>query len=189
VPNRIMKIVGKAMVVAAVTAMAAGCGVPETMNRQPKPTSFRHHAFSAKCANTRSCRVLYAGRFQIDEPDGGRVLPNIDDVIASVRHAQIGIHNFPGPVVVSWQTLDGTVREASVDLSKIFKSRVVLHAEPVHEVDDDGVHGEPTILVVVNDRTVQVYMQSMVYLRKAMPDDGKPYKTRHDSVLAYSESY
>ncbi|MGA7437334.1 MAG: hypothetical protein WBW32_04300 [Luteibacter sp.] len=45
------------------------------------------------------------------------------------------------------------------------------------------------ILLVVNDRTIQVYMQSMVFLRKKKDDQDDKYKLRLDSVLAYSKTY
>jgi hypothetical protein len=133
--------------------------------------------------------VLYANRYQVEQLEGGPVSPLIEGVIKSARHGQIAIRNFPDPAVVSWQSLDGERHEAEIDIGSIFNGRVVIHAEPVEDVEDDSVNGEPLILLVVDDRTVQVYMQSMVYLRKAPGERDQSYKARHDSVLAYSKTY
>lgn len=173
----------------ATTLLLTSCGVAESQKRPPKPTHFRHHAFSAECGNTRSCKVLYANRYQVNELEDGTVSPLMDGVMKSARHAQIGIRNFPGPAVVSWRSLDGERHESEIDIASLFKHRVVLHAEPVEEIEDDSVNGEPTVLLVVNDRTVQVFMQSMVYLKKAPDKPDESYKARHDSVLAYSKTY
>ncbi|HEY4090200.1 MAG TPA: hypothetical protein VGN46_01700 [Luteibacter sp.] len=174
---------------AAITLLTTACGAAESQNRPPRPTHFRHHGFSAECGNTRSCKVLYANRYQVEELEGGPISPLMDGVIRSARHGQLGIRNFPDPTVVSWKSLDGQSHEAAVDIASIFRNRVVLHADPVEDVDDDGVTGEPMILLVVNDRTVQVFMQSMVFLRKARNDRDRNYKLRQDSVLAYSKTY
>lgn len=174
---------------AAITLLTTACGAAESQNRPPRPTHFRHHGFSAECGNTRSCKVLYANRYQINEPEGRPVRPLMDGVIRSARHGQLGIRNFPDPAVVSWRSADGDEHETEIDIASLFKRRVVLHADPVEEVDDGGVTGDPMILLVVNDRTIQVYMQSMVFLRKKKDDQDDKYKLRLDSVLAYSKTY
>ncbi|UPG93608.1 hypothetical protein [Luteibacter aegosomatissinici] len=174
---------------AATALLVAGCAAADSGKRPPRPTHFRHHAFSAECGNTRSCKVLYANRFQVEELEGGPVSPLREGVIKIARNGHIAIRNFPGPAIVSWQSLDGERHEAEIDIGSIFRDRVVIHAEPVEDVEDDSVNGEPLILLVVDDRTVQVYMQSMVYLRKATGERDESYKARHDSVLAYSKTY
>lgn len=174
---------------AAIALLATGCVVPDSQNRPPRPTHFRHHAFSAECGNTRSCKVIYANRYQVEQIEGSPVSSLMDGVIRSARHAQIGIRNFPDPAIVSWHSLDGDKHEAEIDIAELFKNRVILHADPVEDVEDDSVNGEPTVMLVVNDRTVQVYMQSMVYLKKAPGKQDERYIARHDSVLAYSKTY
>jgi hypothetical protein len=113
----------------------------------------------------------------------------MDAAVKSARHGQLGIRNFPGPAVVSWHSMDGERHEVMIDIASVFKDRVVLHADPVEDIDDHGVYGDPMVLLVVNDRTVQIYMQSMVFLRKAPNDHDENYKARHDSVLAFSKTY
>lgn len=174
---------------AALMLLVTGCEAAESNKRAPRPTHFRHHAFSAECGNTRSCKVLYANRYQVEELEGGPISPLREEVIRSARHGQLGIGNFPDPAVVSWQSLDGEKHEAEIDIGSIFKDRVVIHADPVELVEDDSVNGEPMVLLVVDDRTVRVYMQSMVYLKKAAGRSDEVYKARHDSVLAYSKTY
>ncbi|UPG89138.1 hypothetical protein L2Y96_17295 [Luteibacter aegosomaticola] len=173
---------------AAVTLLATGCCSQVAQKKAPKPTHFRHHVFSAECGYTRSCKVIYANRVQVDEPEGGKVWPLKEGVIKAAKSGQIAIRNFPEPALVTWQSMDGERHEDRVDMSSIFKRRVVVHAEPVDEVDDDGAVGDPTLLLVVEDRSVRVYMQSMVFLRRR-EGQGEDGILRHDSVLVYSKSY
>lgn len=173
---------------AVIGISVAGCGPQTPEARAPKPTHFRHHVFSAECGYTRSCKVIYANRTQVDQPEGGAILPLKEGVLEKAKSGQIAIRNFPDPAFVSWQSMDGERHEDRIDMSSIFKSRVVVHAEPVIEVDDDGAVGDPTLLLVVEDRSVRVYMQSMVFLRRR-EGQGENGVLRHDSVLVYSKSY
>lgn len=173
----------------AITSVASGCSLTDSRVGPPRPTRFSEHTFAAECGNTLSCRIVYANRAQVNEHYSATYTPVRSDLLTRSRGGQIAIRNFPGPATVSWHSLDGSKHEAIVDFSSIFRNRTVLHADPVEDVMSGGVFGDPTIFLVVDDRTVRVYMESMVFLKTAPDRNDTSGVTRHDSVLAYSKEY
>ncbi|HEY4090201.1 MAG TPA: hypothetical protein VGN46_01705 [Luteibacter sp.] len=147
---------------------------------------FDEHAFSAECGNTLRCKVTYADRVQIDETESQPPRSLRDDLFTRSWNGQSGIANFPGPAIVSWRSLDGDTHEAQIDMSSIFRDQIILHADPVEEVHDGRSYGDPVLLLVVNDRTLRVYMRSIV---SVLSRSGSGIVTRHDSVLAYTATY
>lgn len=172
-----------------VTSVVSGCSLTDSRVGPPRPTRFSEHTFSAECGNTLSCRIEYANRAQVNERYSATYTPIRSDLLRRSRGGQIAIRNFPGPATVSWHSLDGSKHEAIVDFSSIFRKRTVLHADPVEEIMSGGVFGDPTIFLVVDDRSIRVYMQSMVFLKTAPDRNDTNGVTRHDSVLAFSKEY
>jgi hypothetical protein len=170
----------------AVLLLTASGSIFGFGSRVLKPSRFSEHAFLAECGNVRRCKVTYADQVHVDDSGDREPRPLRGDLLTRTRPGLIGIENFPGPAVVTWQSMDGESHEEKVDISSIFKDRVVLHAEPVEDIEDNHAYGQPVIFLVVDDRTIRVYMRSMVFVKggsREMPT------TRHDSVLAYSRTY
>lgn len=99
-----------------------------------------------------------------------------------------GAYNaFPGPVEIKWSTADGSKLAASIDLDDIFKERKVLHTEEMSRLymADPIAGGRPTIIVEVNDRTLNIYMAVTLRLEKdAVTREHRDYRT-----LAFSKTY
>ena len=76
----------------------------------------------------------------------------------------IGIRNFPAPARVSWKSKDGTFHTAEVDIGKIFKDEVIIHHLPLREFPHapENTLQDVTIVLVVDDRTIKVYMLSNI---------------------------
>jgi hypothetical protein len=97
---------------------------------------------------------------------------------------------FAGPVQLQWRSRDGVQHSYSLDLDEIFKDRRVLHSEdPLRIYKPMPITGgEPTIVIEVIDRTVNVYMFAALQL---MPDDPKAVRRdeREHRTLAYSKTF
>lgn len=177
-----------AVVIMSVALISSGCGDRTFGSMQRSATvHFKKHSFSSECAETIGCEIVYAGRMQRRESDAKKSPPLRDDVFKRVRGLEIAIPNFPAPAVVTWRSSDGESHLARVDMDEIFKSRTAQHHVPVKDIL--GVNDEPTILLVVNDKTVRVYLKTGVWLNyEEIP--GNPYTTyREDVTLAFEKTY
>lgn len=148
---------------------------------------FRVHSFGSECAETIGCEVIYANRVQRKESDSRKSAILRKDVLKRNRGTEIAIPNFPDPAVVTWRSSDGTPHRTQIDIGEIFKERVALHRVPVTEIL--GVNDEPTILLIVDDRTIRVYLKTGVWLNyEEIP--GNPYSNyREDVTLAFEKTY
>jgi len=148
---------------------------------------FREHGFSMKCAMSYECKVVYAG-FPHREGSGATLLgPVVDDLSRVGRGGHVGIRNFPGPALVVWRASDGKERHGRIDIGAIFKDEVQRHRVPLTDVA--GIQGTPVILLVVDDRTIRVYMKTWVRLKRPV-NDGNPYSDfREDVTLAFEKTY
>lgn len=158
------------------------------------PLRFALHSFSAYAFNTLKCRVIYGNADQTpesaDKPSGPPPA-NYHSFFGS--SSQIGIRNFPGPVEVSWTSLDGVSHRTSIDLNQIFPNEEVLHRVPEEEIPDNmysqGLYLDPEIIVEVNDRTISIYMRALIPM-KHRQNPADPYSdARNDLIRAWTHTY
>jgi hypothetical protein len=92
--------------------------------------------------------------------------PSYDKELPNVHMGPRGYFDaFEGPLTVKWRSLDGAQYSVVLDLNEIFKDRIVRHTEDPKRVDHDSSH-YPVIVVEVNDRTVNLYMDVHVALNQ-----------------------
>lgn len=92
---------------------------------------------------------------------------------------------FAGPVEVKWTAADGSKLHASLDFDQIFKERKVLHQDDASRLyKNDPTDGDPTIIVEVNDRSLNVYMFVTLRLEKGADIEHHEWRT-----LAFSKTY
>lgn len=165
------------------------------VNGNKLPLRFKLHSFSAYVFNTLTCKVIYNNSdFTAEYANTPSNPPPSGDYHAAWGFGTyIGIRNFPGPIEVSWTSLDGSAHEASIDLSKIFKNEEVLHRVPEDEIPDamypQGLYLDPGIFLEVNDRTLSVYMRALIPT-KHKQDPNNPYsEARDDLIRAWTHTY
>ena len=172
----------------AVALIVSGCTDPTfgSMKRSDR-VHFSKHSFSTECGETIGCKIIYAARVQRHQSEEKLAPPLREDHLTSTRHAEISIPNFPEPAIVTWRSSDGQRQRAEVDMSEIFKDRIALHRVPVKDIL--GVDDQPMILLVVNDRTIRVYIKTGVWLNYD-EIQGNPYSNfREDVTLAFEKTY
>lgn len=163
-------------------------------NYQPVkwPLKFKEHKFSARCYDTLTCSVWYAGLDQGREdpsPPSTKFGPGYLD---NWQGGHVGIRNFPGPAEVTWRSKDGSHLEAEVDIAAIFRDELIRHNVPrddIPELPDGKYRGDPSILLEVNDRTIRVYTRAMIFTR-TFRKPGNPYSNfRNDLILVKTYKY
>jgi hypothetical protein len=170
--------------------------------KDPWPLRFYTFDFGAHCWNTLACSLVFCGREfgtrkhesgqHFDHPSGPR--PNMDHWHGSSRF--VGFYDpIPG-VEAEWVALDGSPHRVTVDLETIFKDRLILHRVPKEEIPADWLPTcaidpiSPSLLVEVDDRTINVYMNAAVVTCDPNdPSDMKKRKTRRDLMLAWTHTY
>lgn len=153
------------------------------------PLWFAWHKFGTHCFSTQSCRIVYDGR-----PHGSErptvAFESLGRPLDKVISAGIGpIKNFPPPAVVTWVSHDGTPLEASVDIAEIFSDRMVLHTAAREDILEDSNIPYPGIILVVDDRTLNVYMSTWIALKKPKRPENPRSNLHVGVVLAYSRTY
>jgi len=195
------RILGAALAVAVLTT-TGGCeaAVSATTTHEGRSMKddievlhFKSHNFSASAYNTRGCKLLYAGEYQINESEGMTQPPpdRPDYREGWSGGVQVGIDNFPPPAAVDWVSLDGSRHHALVDIGAIFKDERVIHRVRKGEVKPNllDVDIMPDIFIEVNDRTLRVFMQAHVGT-KHLQDPSKPLSDfRDDLIEAWSKTY
>ena len=152
------------------------------------PLWFIWHNFGSHCFDVQECRIIYAGRAHgVDKPKGS--LESLGRPIEHVLSAGRGpIQNFPPPAAVTWISKDGTPLEASVDIAEIFADRRVRHTVARDDILEKSYIPRPGIILVVDDRTVSVYMRTWIPL-KGPQRPGYPSPHQVGVVQAYSQTY
>jgi hypothetical protein len=143
------------------------------------PVRFHTHSFRAACGKTLGCKVLYNNRYQVNQPDDVVSLPIRDDIFKLVRD-EVGIRNFPGPVVVTWRSSDGMPHEARIDMAKLFRGQVVRRT-----VKDEDLASRDimvTLVLLVEDRMVRVYQLTNLLLNKRT-DSGNVWSDGIEEVI------
>lgn len=155
------------------------------------PLWFVQHQFGSKCFSVQGCTVSYAGR-RVGSLTSGprRSVESLGLPLEKVvRGNHSGIVNFPPPAKVEWIAMDGTRLSASVDIAEIFKDRLLVHTTPREAILEDSFVPPPDIVLVVDDRRIDVYMRTQLFL-KELKDPTNPYSNyRSEVVRVHSREY
>jgi len=152
-------------------------------------TPFFAHNFSASCFDTLRCRVIYNNKYEPDaiSPTG----PFTDDLRNNLHAFRMGIANFPAPAEVAWVSKDGVSHTAEIDIGWIFRSLLVRYG-PELDVDDVNLQSDPfppDIYLVVDNRSVHVFMRAHVDLLHPTDPENKLTTYREDLVLVSTEDF
>lgn len=188
----------------AATLLLQGCNatdpVPEHMRPPPGhgpftgtvadwPLWFAWHQWGVHCYSVQECHVLYGGIHSGTEhprPSLESFGREIDKVL---RAGNGPIRNFPPPAKVTWISRDGTPLKADVDIAAIFSDRLVRHTVPREEIMENADIPYPGIILVVNDRTISIFMRTWIPLKESRIP-GNPLGNVHTgAVLVHSEIY
>lgn len=156
------------------------------------PVKYYVHSFGAYCYNTIGCQVEYADTYQIHR-EPGEVSPAMgahgEDASKVWEGTHSGISNFPRPATVRWQSRDGVAHEERIDIGEIFKDGVIRTKVPRDQVAEDVHISDPDIILVVDDRTVNVYMKTRVPLKKPEIPGNDLTRGRDELILAYKKTF
>lgn len=175
------------------TAMTSGVdSAPSPARAQGEvrewPLRFMRHNFGIAPYAVQECTVLYAERSHTSGPR-----PRLEDVHPNSLRAKTANHlmirNFPPPAVVRWKSLDGTALEAEVDIGEIFKDELVVHNTPRHEASERTPMVNPDVIMEINDRTINIYMNAFISLKQARIPGNQHSDYRSEPVLAWSRTY
>lgn len=197
------------LTLAVTFSLSTGCtfAMPsenESKIQPPSPTlgaplHFKRHNFQAFCYNAIGCHITYNGHqflplFGEPNPDSyvspPPSSPNYRDKWPGRGH--MSIPNFPGPVQVSWKSMDETEHHASIDFSSIFEDGLIWHKVPKSDMADffSGPYaGSPDIFVEVNDRTVSVYMSMFIPTKSEQIPGNSHSSFRNDVLLVWTKTY
>lgn len=156
------------------------------------PLFFIKHHFSTQCFDTQYCRVRYGSMpHEHREPTGsvesvGRHYPAI-----LTQAKRIGIDNFAGPVEITWRSKDGTTLEARIDFEGLFPDRLVPIPPTVRREDiPERINiSEPTIVVEVVDRTVNVYTMTFIPMKEEQIPGNRYSRNNTDLVRVFTRTY
>ena len=178
----------------AMDRAEAGTGTPSRTDNTVAdwPLKFVQHNFGVRCYSTYGCRVDYNGHRQIDRPDD-ELRPSLEnahpDALKNASASYLGVMNFPEPAKVSWRSRDGEQHEAEVDIGEIFRDGLILHEVPKDDIPEGVSILNPDIILVVNDRTINVYMRARIPT-KSLRTLGNPNSDyRKDLLVAWSRTY
>jgi len=158
--------------------------------RNTFPLKFKMHNFGAYCFNAKECKVLYAGMYHVRKDENETSPPPLPDYLNRMSASTIAIDNFPPPAIVTWRSMDGAYHEANIDIGTIFKDQRILHHVPEDQIPvETAAFDAANIILVVNDRTISVYMKTTIYLNKPRNPSNPLSNTSHEITLAYSRTY
>ncbi|MBS7455691.1 hypothetical protein [Coralloluteibacterium stylophorae] len=156
------------------------------------PLKFVQHSFGAACYSTYGCHITYAGHLVKDDPDDRlkRSSASLGDKYPkNLGGGWLGIFNFPPPAQVRWRSQDGVAHEAEVDMAAVFPDQLIRHEVPREDVREGVSIGNPEIVLEVNDRTINVWMRSLIPT-KSLQKPGNPHSGfRYEPVLVWSRTY
>ena len=149
---------------------------------------FYDHSFGARCFDTLRCRVLYGNAYIVNSgsPSGPFTERDRDNLSGGWGNLE-----FPSVARVVWTSKDGTNHDEKIDLGEIFRSRTVRYA-PDLDVNDVNLRvppGAPDIVLVVEGRSIHVYMKAWIYLLHPADPTNRFSTLRTDPVVAYSHTY
>jgi hypothetical protein len=163
---------------------------PPSANHPSKPQTFEEHNFGAYSYSTYDCKVLYNKRYVLNDDEGVLQVASsaVPNYLKNLSASWLGVKNFPAPAVVTWRAKDGVSLSAEVDIGEIFKDQVIRHKVPLDDLPTDTVAtaDEPGIILVVDDRTISVYMHATVFLKDTATRKGD---LRSEKILAFQKTY
>jgi hypothetical protein len=184
------------LVMAAAVTMTSGCQSVGLLHRQVASKvedgvlkiPFSNHGFDARCYDTFKCRVLYENFYIVN--DGGPRGSFTERGRDSLGGGLISL-DFPSVARVTWTSKDGANHDEAIDLGKIFRSRLVRYAPDldVNDVNLTVAPGSPDIILVVEDRSIHVYMRAHIPLLKPIDPRNKYSDFRSDLVAAYAHRF
>jgi hypothetical protein len=150
---------------------------------------FSIHNFSSFCFETTKCQVLYNKRYVVNDGEpSGQLTESIRNGLTATW---LGIKSFPGPVRAVWTSRDGVKHDELIDLDTIFKSRRVLYAADLDldSIDLGGYYFSPDIILVIENRSIHVFMKGWVWLLDKSGAKNKNLRHREDLIVAYTHTY
>ncbi|KRG68627.1 hypothetical protein ABB29_12535 [Pseudoxanthomonas dokdonensis] len=155
------------------------------------PLKFRAHYFDAICFSTYGCRVQY-GHYHPGNPSEDVLTKSSDSIPDYPNHLSAGwgpIKNFPAPAKVTWRSKDGVPHAAEIDIGEIFSDQRIRHTVKQEDAADLASSGTPGIILEVNDRTINVYMQTAIWLKQPTEPDNPLSDVQRDLIKVFSETY
>jgi hypothetical protein len=149
---------------------------------------FSNHVFDAACYDTSRCRVLYNNAYVVNQGSSRGPFTERD-------YDNMGGHWIilepPGAARVTWTSKDGVDHDETIDLGEIFRSRLVRYASDlnVSDVNLSVPPSSPDIILVVENRSIRVYMKAWVSLLYPSDPTNKLSNFRTDPVEAYSRNF
>lgn len=156
------------------------------------PLWFIAHDFDAYCFSTYGCKVRYAG-YRVDDPDD--VLKVSSESLGEKYPDEIlntgwgPISNFPAPAIVTWRSKDGMSHQAEIDIGEIFKDKLIRHNVAREDISEDSYIPTPGVVLEVNDRTINVYMRAMIFLKEPRFTERPNSDYRDDLIKVFSRTY
>ena len=133
------------------------------------------------------------GGFPHERENPTRSIKSLGDHYPSVltTGVRIGIDNFAGPVEIDWKAKDGTPLQASLDFDVLFKDRLTPLPPGVRRDDIPETIGisDPTIIVEVVDRTVNVWTRTHIPMKEAQIPGNRYSFNNTDLVKVYTRTY
>ncbi|MBB3229150.1 hypothetical protein FHW69_003802, partial [Luteibacter sp. Sphag1AF] len=127
------------------------------------PLTFSGHNFSAYCFSAWGCKVIYDHMYVVSGLDHVLSGPlRGPDHIQQLGAVYTSGDNFPPPVVVTWRSRDGVPHKDSIDLDQIFRDRRIVHDVDEKKISEIAVIANPEILLIVDDRTLSIYMKAFI---------------------------
>lgn len=156
------------------------------------PLFFIRHHYASDCFDTQYCRIAY-GNYVSEDATPQRSIESFGKDYPSIltNSVSIGINNFAGPLAIEWRSKDGTPLQASLDFNELFADRLVPIPPGVKREDiPDRVNtGNTTIVVEVNDRTVNVYTTTHLPMKEEQIP-GNRFSTFNDELVrVFSHTY
>ncbi|WP_369927399.1 hypothetical protein [Xanthomonas sp. NCPPB 2632] len=203
----------KELGMAGIVSMTAGCALVDEQGSGYSATSWAHysrkverrhiapkikndklimpfvvHNFSSFCFDTIKCRVLYKNRYARNE--GGPSGPLTDAIRENLSAGWITLDK-PSVAHVSWVSKNGDNHDAVIDLDEIFQDRLVRYSSKlnINDVDLEAYTSSPDIILVVEDRSIQVYMKAMIYLYEPRDPNNRFSDFRDDLVLVHTKNF
>ncbi len=152
----------------------------------PDDLAFSSHSLAIFCYDVSAVSVDYAGyawRPLKDKVARAKTAADAD----RYPHLTMGSYRpFQGPLTLRWRARDGAQLESVIDLEGIFPERKVLHTEAPERIYRPMPlsGGEPTIIVELIDRTVNIHM--LAHLQLVAQGGGHVREERVHRTLAYS---
>lgn len=151
---------------------------------------FKTHDLNIQCYSVGDVRLEYAGTLYTLFDGKISKEKTAKDATKYPSGKSGSYYAFASPVKIEWRSRDGTRLQHTLNLDEIFKDRRVLHTDdPARIYKPMPITGdEPTIIVELNDRTVNVYMFAVIQLIPVDPN-AKQRDEHENRTLAYSKTY